>query len=107
MYASFLKIRVPCIWSFLLCRPPWRLLTKSSYGVFVAALSMNLTPCQTGTQAAVAPDTLTVSKSLCQSDSTIVLPPLRAALRGAAGHNGRKARAGAAARQGNLFGKSA
>jgi hypothetical protein len=25
MYASFLKIRAPCIWSFLLCRPPWRL----------------------------------------------------------------------------------
>jgi hypothetical protein len=30
MYASFLKIRAPCIWSFLLCRLPWRLLTKSS-----------------------------------------------------------------------------
>ena len=30
MYASFLKIRAPCIRSFLLCRLPWRLLTKSS-----------------------------------------------------------------------------
>jgi len=30
MYASFLKIRAPCIWSFLLCRLLWRLLTKSS-----------------------------------------------------------------------------
>jgi hypothetical protein len=30
LYASFLKIRAPCIWSFLLCRLSWRLFTKSS-----------------------------------------------------------------------------
>jgi hypothetical protein len=30
MYASFLKIRASCIWSFFLCRRPWRLITKSS-----------------------------------------------------------------------------
>jgi len=30
LYASFLKIRAPCIWGFSLRRLPWRLFTKSS-----------------------------------------------------------------------------
>jgi hypothetical protein len=30
MYASFLKIRAPYIWNFLLCRPLWRLFTSPS-----------------------------------------------------------------------------